>query len=220
MRKYRKVSLLIFLMLASNLVLEVSCVKNTWPGSNTPTPVPPVDEKSDTPLPSVPAWFVFPIDQWRDRVTKKTFWLKVSPKDSPVSPEKFSGYHTGVDFEIFAWEVDKEVTIKTICSGPLLMKKWSTGYGGVVVQKCELNKEIVTVVYGHLNLGSVKTSINGELKAGETLGILGKWYSSETDNERKHLHLSIHKWWTVNITGYAETVGELNQWLNPVEYLK
>ncbi len=54
------------------------------------------------------------------------------------------------------------------------MKKWATGYGGVVVQKCELNKEAVTVVYGHLKLASVETTINTELKAGEQLGVLGK----------------------------------------------
>jgi hypothetical protein len=164
--------------------------------------------------------FIFPLEKWAERVTKKTFWLRVSPKNSPVSPEKFSGYHTGVDFEIIEWEKDAEIAIKTICSGPLLMKKWATGYGGVVAQKCEFNKEPVIVVYGHLKLASVQTAINTELKAGDQLGVLGKWYSVETGNERKHLHLSIHKWSEVNIRGYVSTEWELGQWLNPLELLK
>ena len=54
------------------------------------------------------------------------------------------------------------------------MKKWSTGYGGVAVQKCEFDKEMVTVVYGHLKLDSIQTTINTELKAGDQLGMLGK----------------------------------------------
>lgn len=218
MRKYRKISLLIFLMLVSILLLQVSCIKNTAPESNNPN-VPPVETKPEIPTPSLPVWFLFPVNQWKERVTKKTFWLQVSPKNSPVSPEKFSGYHTGVDFEILAWEESKEIAIKTICSGPLLMKKWATGYGGVAVQKCELNKEIVTVVYGHLKLASI-WAINTELKAGDTLGTLGKWYSSETDNERKHLHLSIHKWSAINIRGYSATTGDLGQWIDPLKYLE
>lgn len=164
--------------------------------------------------------FIFPIEKWPERVTKKTFWLKVSPKNSPVSPEKFSGYHTGVDFEILEWEENTDIIIKAICSGPLLMKKWATGYGGVVVQKCERDTEVITVVYGHLKLASIEAAINTELRAGDTLGILGKWYSSETDNERKHLHLSIHKWSVVNIRGYTSSEWELSQWINPLEVLK
>ncbi len=164
--------------------------------------------------------FLFPLDRSKERVTKKTFWLRISPKNSPVSPEKFSGYHTGVDFEIFEWEEDTDIIIKAICSGPLLMKKWATGYSGVVAQKCELGKESVVVVYGHLKLASVQTAINTELKAGDQLGVLGKWYSSETDNERKHLHLSIHKWAGINIRGYVSTEWELSQWFDPLKLLK
>lgn len=164
--------------------------------------------------------FISPIKKWFERITKKTFWLKVSPNNSPVSPEKFSGYHTGIDFETFPWEENSEITITALCSGPLIMKKWGTGYGGVAVQRCKLGKEIVTVVYGHLKLASIEVTTNTELKTGEKLGILGKWYSSETDNERKHLHLSIHKWNEVNIRGYAATLWELNQWLDPLKYIQ
>ncbi|NTU99252.1 hypothetical protein HGA64_04600 [Candidatus Falkowbacteria bacterium] len=43
--------------------------------------------------------FVPPISDALSRVTKKPFGIKVSPKNSSVSPERFTGYHTGVDFE-------------------------------------------------------------------------------------------------------------------------
>lgn len=213
MRKYRKISLWVFLILASLLVIEVSCTQN---------PTAPGDSPIDTIIKSTPSAdkFHFPIDKGLDRVTKKTFWLQVSPKNSPVSPEKFSGYHTGTDFETFDTEKDTAISIKAICTGPLLLKKWATGYGGVAVQKCELDKELVTVVYGHLKLESIVANINAELKTGDMIGVLGKWYSSETNGERKHLHLSIHKWSGVNIRGYVATNGELVQWFDPMKYLQ
>src|SRR5438105_13240780 len=39
-----------------------------------------------------------PLENAQTRVTKKFFGTKVSPGNSPVTPERFSGYHTGVDF--------------------------------------------------------------------------------------------------------------------------
>jgi murein DD-endopeptidase MepM/ murein hydrolase activator NlpD len=151
------------------------------------------------------------------RVTKKPFGIKISPSDSPVSPEKFSGYHTGVDFETTEAEQNIVVPIYTICSGKLLIKKQATGYGGVVVQACEINKQAVTVVYGHLDLNSVSAKINQELTRGEQIGILGQGYSSETDGERKHLHLSIHLGSEVVLLGYVQKQIQLSAWLDPAK---
>ena len=155
------------------LILEVSCT------TTHPVPAAPMSPLKEKPIPEKPLvpsleGFIFPIDQGEVRVTKKTFGLKVSPKDSPITPEKFTGYHTGADFETFPSEKDTEVSIRTICTGPLVMKKWATGYGGVVVQTCQLDKEDVTVIYGHLNIASVATTINTQLKTGDIIGILGK----------------------------------------------
>lgn len=161
-----------------------------------------------------------PLDEALSRVTKKTFWMKISPKDSPVSPEKFTGYHTGVDFEIFSNEADTDVVIRWICSGPLVLKKWATGYGGVAVQKCTIENEEVTIVYGHLKYESISTLINTEIKTWEKIGILGKWYTTETDGERKHLHLDIHKGSGINIAGYTSTSAGLASWIDPMKYLK
>ena len=214
MRKYRKTSLWVFFVLLSFLILEISCTKNI---PATTSPINNNTVKINSPLPE---YFHFPMDEAGARVTKKTFWLKVSPKNSPVFPEKFTGYHTGADFETFTWEKDVEVSVRAICTGLLVLKKWATGYGGVVVQKCELNKETVTIVYGHLKIESVRRTINTQLKTGDIIGILGKWYSSETNGERKHLHLGIHKWSTINIRGYTATSQELNDWLDPIKYLQ
>jgi hypothetical protein len=61
---------------------------------------------------------VLPISSAAKRITKKPFGLKVSPTDSPVKPERFSGYHTGTDFEILPGEENKDVPIYAICNGP------------------------------------------------------------------------------------------------------
>ena len=160
-----------------------------------------------------------PIDDGENRVTKKIFWLQVSPSNSPVSPEKFSGWHTGIDFETTENEQDKEIEITAICTWPLVYKNWVSGYGGAAIQKCTLDSEGVTVLYGHLKQVSITTTLNQEIKTWEKIGILGAWYSTETDGERKHLHLSIHKWTSINLKWYVDSQWELDDWINPMEYL-
>src|SRR5689334_6592764 len=100
-----------------------------------------------------------PISNWQNRVTKKPFGIHVSPKDSPVKPERFAGYHTGVDFETSPDEKDAAVPVNAICDGTLVMKKWATGYGGVAVERCVIDKQTVTVVYGHIKLASVTSKV-------------------------------------------------------------
>ncbi|HBH46156.1 MAG: hypothetical protein A2445_03640 [Candidatus Jacksonbacteria bacterium RIFOXYC2_FULL_44_29] len=161
-----------------------------------------------------------PIADALSRIAKKPFGIKISPQNSPISPERFSGYHTGVDFETLATEKDTAVPVYAICTGSLTLKKWVSGYGGVVVQKCQLENQTVTVIYGHLKLESVKASVDDlEISAGDQLGILGQGYTAETDGERKHLHLGIHQGTAINIRGYVQTQPELDDWLDPQKYL-
>jgi murein DD-endopeptidase MepM/ murein hydrolase activator NlpD len=96
----------------------------------------------------------------------------------------------------------------------------ATWYGGVVVQQCELEKQPVTIIYGHLKFTSITISTKVIMKAGEKIGILWKGYSSETDWERKHLHLGIHKGKTINILGYVSLSKYLSDWIDPMKYLK
>jgi hypothetical protein len=161
-----------------------------------------------------------PLDRALDRVTKKPFGIYVSPGHSPVSPEKFSGYHTGADFEILPGEENIDVSVSIVCAGKLLLKKYASGYGGVAVQSCKLEGQDVTIIYGHLRLSSITPIIGDQLKTGDHLGVLGKGYSVETDGERKHLHLGIHKGTAISILGYVQNSTDLSNWLDPLKYLK
>lgn len=158
--------------------------------------------------------FQSPLDRAAERVTKKPFDIYITPKTSPVQPERFQGYHTGTDFEIFPEELDADVPVSAICSGKIVSKKTASGYGSVLVQACKIDNQTVTVIYGHLKLASISKNVGDDLNAGEEIGILGKAYSSETDGERKHLHLGIHKGNAVNILGYVSSKSQLSEWID------
>jgi hypothetical protein len=164
---------------------------------------------------NISADFLPPLDRSKERVTKKTFGMYITPATSPVQPERFRGYHTGVDFEIFPEELNIDVPVKAVCSGTLALKESANGYGGVVVESCTLNNEPITVIYGHLRLASIKFHKGDSIKIGEEIGILGKDKSVETDGERKHLHLGFHKGASINIKGYVNTKAELIDWFDP-----
>lgn len=160
-----------------------------------------------------------PLDRVAERVSKKMFGTKVTPNDSPIQPERFSGYHTGWDFEIFPNELDQEVAVTTFCGGKLKVKETAGGYGGLVVQECNLDSSAMTVIYGHLKLASITAKVGEYLAPGTQLGLLGDDKSLETDGERKHLHFGLHKDSTINIRGYVDSQTELASWLNPKDFL-
>lgn len=160
-----------------------------------------------------------PLTQARERITKKHFGTYVTPQNSPVQPERFTGYHTGTDFETTPDEATANITVRVICTGPLLVKRFASGYGGVAVQSCTMSEQPVTVIYGHLKLSSITAPVGQSLEKGVSLGILGKGYSSETDGERKHLHLGIHRGTSINIKGYVSSSSELNNWIDPESVL-
>lgn len=176
--------------------------------------------KTATTTPEIKKTLAEPISNALTRVTQKPFGIKISPQTSPVQPERFSGYHTGVDFETTADEQTIDVPIYAICEGQLILKKIATGYGGVAVQTCKINNQDVTVIYGHLRLASVNAQLNQTLKAGEQLAVLGAGFSQEINNERKHLHLSIHQGKTITLLGYVQKPSELNQWLDFLKLYK
>jgi murein DD-endopeptidase MepM/ murein hydrolase activator NlpD len=154
------------------------------------------------------------------RVTKKPFGIYVRPGHSPITPEHFTGYHTGTDFETLPSEQNIAVPIFAICAGKILVKKNASGYGGVLVEACALAGEPVTIIYGHLSLASIVKKIGENFSPGEKIGVLGKGFSAETAGERKHLHLGIHKGGGVDILGYVQKQSDLSQWINVVDYLK
>ncbi len=177
----------------------------------------PIPQTPQKPSPIPEEQFVAPMDGALTRITKKPFGIYITPKNSPVQPERFTGYHAGVDFETTAEEQEQDVQVYAICTGPLLLARVATGYGGVAVQGCSAQN--VTVVYGHVKLASIP-NVGTMLKAGDTVGLLGKAYSSETSGERKHLHLGIHRGSAVNLRGYVRTKEELSAWMDIKEFLK
>jgi len=175
---------------------------------------------SVTAQPAIGSNLAEPISNALARVTKKPFGIYVTPQNSPVSPEKFTGYHTGTDFETTPAEQNIDVAVYAMCDGKLLMKKYASGYGGVAVQTCVIDNNSVTIIYGHLRLASIIPNVDDTLKAGQQIAVLGTGYSSETDGERKHLHLGIHKGTAVNILGYVQNKNDLGGWIDAMTILK
>jgi len=159
---------------------------------------------------------LFLMEQAEERVTKKPFGLYVSPSDSPVSPERFSGYHTGVDFEVFEDERDVEISIHAICEGKVRFVDWVSGYGGVLIQDCIFDGLPVTVLYGHLQPSSIPYKIDELLQKNQMIGVLGEGFTRETDGERKHLHLAIHRGEQLEFKGYTFSESGLESWLDPL----
>lgn len=158
-----------------------------------------------------------PIAEFEERISKKPFGIYITPKDSPVQPEKFTGYHTGVDVE-YDDKADEEISVVAIANGEVLRSGWVSGYGGMLAIKHKINNENYIVIYGHLspsNLPKVGTVIS----AGQPIAILGKAYSQETDGERKHLHLSVYTGSDVNVRGYTNNQTELSKWIDPLEII-
>jgi murein DD-endopeptidase MepM/ murein hydrolase activator NlpD len=215
----------VLVFLASLALLGAGCTGKTSEvlpplSTKVEVPAPPVGNKGNAPPAAVTPHveqakaFVEPIDDALARVTKKKFGLKVSPKDSPVSPERFAGYHSGVDFETTPEEQSKDVPIRAACDGTLALKKFATGYGGVAVQRCTLGDAEVTVIYGHLRLTSITAKVGQTLKQGDAFAVLGTGFSKETDGERKHLHLGIHKGSIIDIKGYVQDPAALAGWID------
>jgi hypothetical protein len=92
--------------------------------------------------------------------------------------------------------------------------------GGVLVEACKIENQDVTVVYGHLKLDSISAKAGESLEPGQSFAVLGKGFSTETDGERKHLHLGLHKGTSINIKGYVQTKEELVNLLDAHELLK
>lgn len=209
---------LIVVFIASLLFFLHSSPQAT-PQPKTILPTPTTTQSQSPHINPPPSEVASPLDRVLERVTKKKFGTFVSPNNSPVHPERFYGYHTGIDFETFASEADSTIPVHAVCTGPILSKQYASGYGGVVVQSCTLSGQPITVLYGHFKFSSIVPVLNSVVAQGSTLGILGKGYSSETDGERKHLHLGFHKGNSINLIGYVNSPQLLENWIDPCLYL-
>lgn len=183
-----------------------------------PTPSSVAVSVSLSPSPEAPvaAAVVYPIAEFTSRITKKPFGIHITPANSPVSPERFSGWHSGTDIEYA--DVPGDVPVVAIADGTILASRTVDGYGGVVIIRHAVNGETVTALYGHLDPASMVAN-DTQVTQGQQIGILGDGYTPETDNERKHLHFSISKGSVVNLRGYVQSEAALSDWYNPAEWL-
>lgn len=154
---------------------------------------------------------ILPVPEFKERITFKQFGTYVEPGNSPVQPERFTGYHTGVDAE---FPEEKEVPVLSITEGQVLLAKTVNGYGGVVILQHQIQGQTYSVLYGHLDPSSLTQK--QQVSAGEQIGVLGEGFSSETDGERKHLHFSVRKGPSTELKGYVQTESELSNWLDPL----
>lgn len=159
--------------------------------------------------------YAYPIKNFTTNQTKKVFGQYITPATSPVQPERFTGYHTGVDIEISPSDLNKAVPVYSIYVGKVRYVGYVSGYGGVIVIQYTLNGQVVTALYGHIKLASATVKVGQTVKKGQELAILGKAYSVETDGERKHLHFAIHRGVTIDFRGYVQNKSELTAWIDP-----
>jgi murein DD-endopeptidase MepM/ murein hydrolase activator NlpD len=153
--------------------------------------------------------YAFPIDNFLKRITKKPFGIYITPQNSPIQPEKFTGYHTGADAEYS--DVTGEAKVYAIADGKVIYSGWVSGYGGFIA----IQHPDSISVYGHLNPASLlKSGVN--VAKGQNIGILGDAYSHQTDGERKHLHFGIIKGSKLDFRGYVQNPSDLSLWINPI----
>lgn len=180
------------------------------------TPVPkeiiPTPTIVITPTPIAKTQLTEPIAEFKPRTTKKFFGTYVTPSNSSVSPERFTGYHTGVDVEYT--DTTSDIPVFAIADGIIVTSEYASGYGGVMVIKHEISGKTLYAVYGHLKPSSMLQT-GTQVKGGEQIGVLGTGYSSETDGERRHLHFGIAKINTIK--GYTSNKSELEiNWIDPL----
>jgi hypothetical protein len=158
-----------------------------------------------------------PILDFKNRITKKYFGTFITPQKSPVSPERFLGYHTGVDVEY--GDVTTDVQVKAVTKGQIIYSGYINGYGGFIAEKIKYQNQDLIIIYGHLRPRSLiknKTIVY----IGDTLGVLGAGYSQETNGERRHLHLAVLKGAKLDFRGYVQNQSNLSLWLNPLDLYK
>lgn len=170
----------------------------------TATPVP-----TATPSPTA-APYAEPTADFKARITKKMFGTYVTPENSPVQPERFTGYHTGDDVEY--GDSTQDVPVYAIADGVVQEANTVSGYGGLLVIK---QSDGLYSLYGHMRVSSL-TKVGKNVKKGDKVGVLGTAFSTETDGERRHLHFAIYKGDPVDIKGYVQNKGDLSSWIDPL----
>lgn len=158
-----------------------------------------------------------PTDEFQKRVTKKYFGTYVTPENSPVKPERFTGYHTGVDVEFT--DTDQDVPVYAVADSKVVLSRTASGYGGVFMIQFEFQGKTYTALYGHIR-PSTLPAVGTTYTKNQRIAVLGSGFTSETDQERHHLHFSIQPGTSQDIRGYVQNQSELSGWINPLTLYK
>ena len=205
--------------IAGGTYLSISYIQSRPPVS--PVSVNSNENKSVTiPPASVQTLLSWPLSQGKERAKVLTFGLYVTPATSPLpKPEKWVGYHTALDLEILPGEENTDVPVLSACDGKIVFAGPVNGYGSAIIQSCRIQGQPVTVLYGHLSGSSINVRVGDFISAGTRLALLGKAYSSENGNVRKHLHFEIHKGNMIEFRGYVPKKTDLQNFIDPLPLL-
>ena len=154
-----------------------------------------------------------PIADFKARITKKPFGIYITPQNSPVQPERFTGYHTGTDVEY--QDVTGDVPVYALYDGKIVLSRTASGYGGVFMIDFTFRGVERCALYGHIRPSSLP-KIGTQVTKGEQLAVLGTGYSAETDGERRHLHFAILSNNRLDIKGYVQAKSQLSGWIDPL----
>lgn len=158
---------------------------------------------------------VEPVENFREGVLYKDYGLYVSPSNSPVEGERFTGYHTGLDIESME---DIDTSVLAVEDGVVEFRDVVDGYGGVLILSHEIDGEVYSFLYGHLDPDSM--ILEDRVEKGEEIGVLGEGFSEETDGERKHLHLGVKPGVDLDARGYVASEDELLEWIDPMSFFE
>jgi murein DD-endopeptidase MepM/ murein hydrolase activator NlpD len=157
----------------------------------------------------------------RPKLLRFGMYVTPNPNQNPIDPpERFTGYHTALDIETFPSEAGQDVPVFAICDGEILAAQTADGHGGVLIQRCLIKGESVTVLYGHVNPASFTRDEGSQVAKGDQVAVLGEARTEASGLNRKHLHLSIHRGSTIEYVGYVQTSKELQDFLDPLPLLQ
>jgi hypothetical protein len=174
------------------------------------------DSQSDIPVITMqelpgPSELFYPVDRYSERLTFKEFGQEVH--------DRFNGFHTGDDLEIFEDELEVEIPVYAVADGNVVYKNWISGYGGVIILEHNFQGQLLQSLYGHIDLNQTSLRLGESVTAGTLISYLGDHESRETDQERKHLHFSLYSGTTLRLNGYTPKTRDLVNWVNPSEFL-
>jgi murein DD-endopeptidase MepM/ murein hydrolase activator NlpD len=220
MKKWQKVTLAIAIILVLGGIGFFFYLRTF---RNTPTDQPKSYQAPESTNPTQPAnpasAYYYPISNYNERLTFRWFGKFVNNESVSPCGASFRGYHTADDLEILSGEKNTEVPVYAISDSSVRQIGPTSGYGGLMVLGTTINGNNYTLYYGHIDLTSSTLKQDDNVKAGQKIANLAPQCSAKSGGERKHLHFGIKKGNAVDVKGYVSNSLELNNWINPKNFL-